>query len=300
MMTLGQNMGTDAPYEPMDSVLWERKEDSSLFEVAAVLDPLAWPGLREKLEECGEESLVLFSGALDQEHAGVMPHCALVSPSSPLDVYLSRHVHEHGALFIRWEKEKGKELADVAARLSRANRAWLPEGRGVWFRWYDPIILSDFWPLASPEQRAFLLGEWIESVRTFHPLRKQWEIFPAARAQPLSSRLDISAEQMERMGENSFERFIHRVVMTLHVEHAWLPPAMLEPRARQSVELAEENGIFGANELARFACLDARTGWLLWDDAEALALLHASGKTDMEKLQALETYIAHQNKRESL
>lgn len=294
------SLSEDAPPDNMEAILWGQGNESCAFHTAALLDPLAWPGLQELLKEYETESLALFSGYIDREHAEIMPRCVMLTQSSPLALQLAHSLPERGALFLRWEAARKKSLADVAAWLSRAGRAWLPDGRGVWFRWYDPIIFSDFWPLAHESQRAFLMGDWIDCIWLFHPIHKQWEIFPNARDARLPERLDISAEQVERMGENSFERFIHRVVMRLHAERSCLPATVLEPYVRQSIQAAEEHGITEQDALAGIACLDARSGWRLWDDADTLALLHAPGKSDREKVQALEIRIEQHNRRETL
>lgn len=299
MMETVHSMPADASCSRMESVLWGQGNESCEFSTAALLDPLAWPGLQELLKEYEAESLVLFSGYIDRAHAEIMPRCVMISPSSSLASQLAHSLPERGALFLRWEVARKKSLADVTSWLSRANRAWLPDGRGVWFRWYDPIIFSDFWPLAHESQRAFLLGDWIDSIWSFHPLRKEWEFCTNARVGQMSTRLDISAEQMERLGESSFERFIHRVVMNLHGELDRQSPAMLEPYVRRSIQAAEAYGIIEPDALADFVYLDAHSDWRLWDDANTLALLQTPGKSDREKIQALELEIEHHNRRET-
>lgn len=299
MVETVHSLSEDAHCDSMESILWGQKNEFCAFYTAALLDPLAWPDLQELLKECEAESLVLFSGYIDRAHAEIMPRCVMISPSSSLASRLAHSLPERGALFLRWEVARKKSLTEVASWLSRANRAWLPDGRGVWFRWYDPIIFSDFWPLAHESQRAFLLGDWIDSIWSFHPLRKEWEFCANARAGQMSTRLDISAEQMERLGESSFERFIHRVVMKLHDALDWQPPSMLEPYVRQSIQAAEAHGIVDPDALADFAYLDAHSGWRLWDDANTLALLQTPGRSDREKIQALELEREHRNRRET-
>lgn len=299
MMETGQKFGSDgSAAEQWVSLFFDAEASSAPYEVAAVLDPLAWSDVHTALGKMGAEWLVLFTGPVDQEHAQVMPLCVKLERFSSTATYVFASMQNGGAVLVRWKKTEGKGLVDVVAQLSPATRAWLPDGQGVWFRWYNPVILQDFWPLSTPDQRRFILGEWLEGMGVFDPAQQRGVVFanePKARA---AVRLDISAAQLESLGEASFARFITVTARALQEEHPALPLGMLEPRVRQSVEVAEENGLIDEQELSRFARLDARTGWMLWNDAEALDLLHAPDKTAMEKVNDLEFFLGSPKRRE--
>ena len=104
------SMSADATCDRMESVLWEQGNKSREFNTAALLDPLAWPGLQKLLKDYAVESLALFSGYTDRAHAEIMPRCVMLSPSCPLTPRLAHSLPEHGALFLRWEVARKKAL----------------------------------------------------------------------------------------------------------------------------------------------------------------------------------------------
>lgn len=283
--------------ESLRSALWEDKKAENELHYAVVLDPLSWPGLHQRL--ASESSAYrIYSGSIDREHAAVMPRCARLGPASALTDWLAPRVVSNGGVFFGWGTTCEKDpMASLAVMLARANRVWLPDGRNAWFRWYDPIILCDFLPIADEDQQAFFFGDWIDDIRVFHPLKKEWMRFPRKRKRRTTRPLCIDAEQLERMGEKSFERFIRRLTEMLRPEQPRLTPVMLEDRVRHSVALAEDHGISSENDLIAFVRLDVKSGWALRGDREALALLHVPNACMMEKMEKLESFINKQYKR---
>lgn len=282
--------------ESLRSELWGDEKTENELQYAVVLDPLSWPGLQQRLEDEGSvEYYIAYSGLIDQEYIAVMPRCARLS--SPFIAWIAPRVFRYGAVFFSWVMSHGKDLMDLTAMLARANRVWLPDGRSAWFRWYDPMILSDFLPIADEGQRASFFGDWIDGIRIFHPLKKEWERFSNRRRIGAAPALRIDAEQMERMGEKSFDRLIRRLSEQLQTEQPQLTPGMLEEHVRHSVALAEDHGIFNENDLISFVCLDAKANWALRWDKVALSLLHTPHACMMENMAELESYINKHYKR---
>lgn len=120
----------------------------------AVVDGAARPDLLGEIHDSGAEAACLFSGALAPEVAATAPWLVALGPASPILAGLEADWGRAQAVFVT----AAGPLVAVRRRLRRLTLAQLPDGRTVWFRFYDPRTLRAVGHLLDPRQRAQFLG----------------------------------------------------------------------------------------------------------------------------------------------
>ena len=123
--------------------------------VYAVLDGASIPGLQEKLEEEAPEFACLYAGELAPDMAEVAPYLVKLDPGSPFaDWVLTEGWGQHWGVF-------AASAADMKS-MRRHFRTFLmvydPEGKPMYFRWYDPRVLRTYLPTCNDEETAIVFG----------------------------------------------------------------------------------------------------------------------------------------------
>jgi hypothetical protein len=120
----------------------------------AVIDGAARPDLLGEIHDSGAEAACLFSGALAPEVAATAPWLVALGPTSPILAALESDWGRSQAVFLT----ASGALVAVRRRLRHLTLAQLPDGRTVYFRFYDPRTLRAIGPLLEPGQRAQFFG----------------------------------------------------------------------------------------------------------------------------------------------
>ncbi len=123
----------------------------------AVVDGAARPDLLGELHDSGAEAACLFSGALAPEVAATAPWLVAIGPASPMLAALEAGWGRAQAVFL----VAPGPLVAVRRRLRHLTLARLPDGRTVYFRFYDPRTLRVIGPLLDAGQRARFFGSEI-------------------------------------------------------------------------------------------------------------------------------------------
>lgn len=126
----------------------------------AVIDGASATGLLDQLYSEGKrpEFVCLYRGELEPDIAEVAPYLVRLEPSTPFTNWL---------LMEGWGKNFGvfvRSVADMDA-LRRHFRRFLrvqdPEGKTLYFRFYDPRVLKVFLPTCNAEELEALFGPLI-------------------------------------------------------------------------------------------------------------------------------------------
>jgi Domain of unknown function (DUF4123) len=127
------------------------------FKTYAILDGAAAPGLLDQLYAEGKrpEFVCLYRGELEPDIAEVAPYLVRLEPGTPFTDWL---------LMEGWGKSFGVYVRSVAAMdvLRRHFRRFLrvkdPQGKTLYFRFYDPRVLRNFLPTCNLEELETLFG----------------------------------------------------------------------------------------------------------------------------------------------
>ena len=122
----------------------------------AILDGASIPDLLDKLDECQPEYVCLYAGELEPDVEECAPYLVRLDPDSEF----TRWVIDEG-----WGKHWGifaTSPADLRA-MRKHFRTFLlvkdPEGKTLYFRYYDPRVLAIYLPATNANERESIFGE---------------------------------------------------------------------------------------------------------------------------------------------
>lgn len=123
--------------------------------VYAVVDGAGCPDLLPRLRKFQPEHVCLYRGDLDPEVEEVAPWLVRLEPEHPfVDWYLEAGWGNAWGVFIRGPQN----MAAVRGRLRRLLIVKLPDGRIVYFRFYDPRVMRVYFPTCTGTEAAYLLN----------------------------------------------------------------------------------------------------------------------------------------------
>lgn len=140
--------------EAVYSRLFPRSE-GGIFNYA-VLDGASVPGLVERIWHAPrKEAICLYRGELEPDIAEVAPYLVHLVPGSPLtDWVLKECWGNHWGVFVRSKAD----LTLVRRHFRQFLMVKDPQGKPLYFRFYDPRVLRVFLPVCNASELAFLFG----------------------------------------------------------------------------------------------------------------------------------------------
>lgn len=121
----------------------------------AVLDAAREPSVVDRLSASGQEHQTLYDGDKGQELAPFGPWLVRLPPAASLLEDLVRDGWGHSwGVYLTCEQG----LAEVRRHLRKFLLAKLPDGRQVYFRYYDPRVLRTYLPTCLPDEMASFFG----------------------------------------------------------------------------------------------------------------------------------------------
>lgn len=129
-----------------------------------VLDGASTPELLEQLEEQQPDYECLYRGELSEELAEVAPYLVRLLPDTAFtDWVLLNGWGRHWGIFAL----STNEIRDVRKHFRSFLIVKDPEGKKLYFRYYDPRVLSVFLPTCTPSELQTMAGPlsayWMES-----------------------------------------------------------------------------------------------------------------------------------------
>jgi len=144
-------MNADRRVETLRRLLYE---DSGV-QVYGILDGASIPNLLPLLTQHGIVNVCLFRGELDPELAMTAPYLVQLPPESPFTELLLRQ---------GWGKHWGilavssEELRILRLHFRKFIMVWDPEGKPLYFRYYDPRVLRVYLPTCSADELRTVFG----------------------------------------------------------------------------------------------------------------------------------------------
>ena len=126
-----------------------------LQQLYAVLDGASIPNLLPLLAEHRLSHICLMPGELEPELAEVAPYLVDLPPLSPFaELFLARGLGNHwGILAV-----SGAGLRTLRMHFRKLLSVWDPDGKPLYFRYYDPRVLRVYLPTCNAEELAVLFG----------------------------------------------------------------------------------------------------------------------------------------------
>lgn len=123
----------------------------------AVIDGAAHPDLPALLDESGARHECLFDWALDPEVAAVAPYLVALTPGSPVTAALLAARGRNMAVFAL----SAAPFLVLRRHCRALVTARLPDGREVYFRFYDPRVMRSVMPLMTAAQNRLFFGQTV-------------------------------------------------------------------------------------------------------------------------------------------
>ena len=129
--------------------------DARSQQLYAVLDGASIPNLLALLAEHGLIYICLVPGDLEPELAQAAPYLVELPPQSPFaELFLTRGLGNHWGLLA--PSDAG--LRTLRMHFRKLLSVWDPDGKPLYFRFYDPRVLRVYLPTCNAEELATLFG----------------------------------------------------------------------------------------------------------------------------------------------
>lgn len=122
--------------------------------VYAVLDGASVPDIIQNLAKYKAESICLYRGELDPELAQTAPYLVLLTPGSALTNWVLTGIGHHWGIFAI-SKANMKEMRK---HFRTFLMVYDPDGKSMYFRYYDPRVLSVYLPTCNVEEKLAVFG----------------------------------------------------------------------------------------------------------------------------------------------
>ena len=175
--------------EPLQAL---QAELSGKLQLYAALDGAADPELVPRLLDSGCKSRCLFHGRLTGTLLQAAPHLALLDPARPFT---------HWLLSEGWGRNLGvflsssKPLPQVWRHLRKFLISRGPDGRELYFRFYDPRVFGVVLPLADAGQLDTLYGKVVERYAFEEEGGAALRVFAREDGAPTERRVEVSAAE---------------------------------------------------------------------------------------------------------
>jgi hypothetical protein len=125
------------------------------FSVFAILDGASVPRLPELLDESGLAYTCLYSGDMVEELARTAPYLVRLQAYHPLAQRIfAQGWGQHWGVFIA----SNEELSQLRKHFRQFLRVLSPEGKTLYFRFYDPRVLRTYLGTCQPKELVDFFG----------------------------------------------------------------------------------------------------------------------------------------------
>ena len=124
-------------------------------EIYAILDGASVPGLRDALRTHGPDYVCLYRGELEADLADAAPYLVELEAESPFtDWIFAEGWGQHWGIFAYADAD----LITMRKHFRKFLMVALPDGRRVYFRYYDPRVMAVYLPTCNAEETAAVFG----------------------------------------------------------------------------------------------------------------------------------------------
>ncbi len=139
-----------------------------------MLDGAALPDLLKRLDRYAPHAICLYMGRLDPPLQAAAPYLVALEWDDPFcDWVLEKALPQNGGIFL----SSSAKFTEIRRHLRKFTKVILPDGRAVFFRFYDPRVLIPFVPSMEPDQKAEFFGPVVE----YSAISESGEVFYFSR-----------------------------------------------------------------------------------------------------------------------
>jgi len=144
-------MTTKVPLQTLSQHLFAVPETM----VYALLDGASAPDLLPAFDRWAVETVCLFRGELEPDMALMAPYLAVVQPNTPFAEWLLQE---------GWGKHWGvfaiskAGFRDLRQHFRSFIKVYGPDGKPLYFRYYDPRVLRAYLPTCNPQEMRTVFG----------------------------------------------------------------------------------------------------------------------------------------------
>lgn len=146
----------DAIAQVLRGILFTEHRDEADMNAYAVLDGAAIPELLDQLYgDEPPEFVCLYRGELEPDLAECAPYLIHLTPESPFTEWLLTHCcGNHWGIFAI----SGEDIGTVRRHFRNFLIVKDPDGKQIYFRFYDPRVWSIFLPTTVPDELDLVFG----------------------------------------------------------------------------------------------------------------------------------------------
>lgn len=260
-------------------------------EIAAVLDAARWPGLLDYLSASDAEWLPAGRNIQNNDAYAVLPY--VVKLSGHKDV-TQRILDEFGRGKGIFAQLKGNpDIVSLAVFVDDICKVNLPFGKKAWMRLYDPVIFTEFWHIASAEQKSLIAGQYVDSFFCENFEEGELSIFRTEENTKTNAaeRLSISESQMDILDELYAERFVKSIAVQIAEKNIpYDSEEVLILHIKKSIDDAESFGISEHEHIVDYVICNAKHRWSLLSQSDAMSLISDSKLSPKSRLINLLKY----------
>jgi hypothetical protein len=134
---------------------FQRRLSETKQPLYAVLDGASIPNLLALLSEQGASNVCLLPGELDPELAQAAPYLVQCRPQAPLtERFITQGLGNHWGILA----ESDADLRTLRMHFRKLLSVWDPDGKPLFFRYYDPRVLRVFLPTCTVGELQTFFG----------------------------------------------------------------------------------------------------------------------------------------------
>lgn len=177
--------------------------------IDAVQASTCQPDWQTTLRQDDAQAYILGRGVEASTHAHIFPWLIEVKKNGAVGSLLVEQAGNNLGVILY-----GEDMLTIAHELIPLCHAVLPDNSIAWFRFYDPRVLSLFFPWTSPEQKSKFFGRAVtdffveNSITNMMELHKRPDTLPNNESE---SFLYITATQKELLDEGHYQYFLHTI-----------------------------------------------------------------------------------------
>lgn len=258
----------------------------------AVIEPGVWRDVDSYIESSSSTSMILAKGQLTPHHYDVLPRVVLLHPKNGFIQMLAKQMPDTGVLICT---RQSTHLSDIISHLWDICQARLPDEKHIWFRFYEPYVVSTWFKQAVDSDINAFFGDIIFTIYSPDYSANTFQIFHKSDVDKLSAGklpLTIYYDQIEKIDEALFNLFIHQLTRYLAQKYYPDMPDSDLPSFKNQIGLiasrAQHFNLATNDRIRRFAELAVTHGWTFSEHPAALNILENPELPPEAKISELE------------
>ena len=223
----------------------------------ALMDTCEEPEVQEMIPTLGERAQSLYQGRTQQQYSGIAPY--LIQMDRPLLQWMEKDLAGRPWGFFLIPKSFHK-MASIRKHFRRFLVVDDPDGKELYFRFYDPRVIIGFLDCCTSEE----LQQWMSPLREILvPAADAWQQMVAPDPPDSTSyspylRFQMTRRHFAALQEQQIEQFVMQTIMRWRSRFPESFKALevstpnLSPLIHDAIDRAEKYGVIGEADVELF------------------------------------------------